>query len=309
MNLTALTPPTLLDRARTRWKEIGASQPDLAPAIALQRLLVARTIRVVNRLANEDLNVRLSPAELAQKLRAGIPALRGEGMVLPVTLLGPLVGETCDDLASGEAGEAAHRVRACLDAGRVDINSLLNASFDRNQMAIRMKAMQEAIAPDILWLAAELAVGPVAYVTARATFPMDGMGVLHLWPHGYCPACGSWPAFAEELVGKNQLRCSFCGLDWPKRAEGCNYCGKSSKLTAAKTTQDSASRVELCLECGAYLKCLAVSAPTPFELLPIEDLASASVDVLAAQRGFGRPTLPDLGGPSGLPCTEMEPAP
>ena len=308
-NLTSLTPLQLLGLAQTRWREIEADQPDLAPAIALQRPLVARTIRTVNSLANEEPVLHLSAVDLVEKLLAGIPILRGEIVALPVSLLGPLIGEACNDLAGGELGGAAHRVRNCLEAGRVDTSSLLSASFDRNHVAIRAKAMQEGIAPDVLWLAAELAVGPVAHVTARTLFAVDGIGVRDIWPYGYCPACGSWPAFAEELGGTNQLRCSFCGLAWPKRPKGCNYCGESSKITKAKANSSSAYVVELCSDCSAYLKLIEVSVPTPFELLPVEDLASASVDVLAAQQGFGRPTLPDLGLPARFPCDGIQPEP
>ena len=316
MELTPLTPHILLGRANARWGEICSGQPDLGPAITLQRSLVARTIGIVDRLGTAKPAMRLDPSQIAGKLRAGTPALRGEIAELPVPLLGPLVVDACDDLAGGGAGDVARRVRDCLEAGRVDIGSLLAASFDRNQTAIRAKAVQEGVAPDVLWLAAELAVGPVAYVTARTLLERDGAGpdpvvapALAAWPHGYCPACGSWPAFGEEVSGSGHLRCSFCGLDWRPPTAGCTYCDdEPPTLTSVKTTPDSPFRAELCADCGAYLKWLDLPASTPFELLPIEDLASTAVDALAAQQGFGRPTLPDL-GPGRLPCEGMPPAP
>ena len=175
MALTTQTPASLLARARARWAEIGASQPDLIPAIAVQRLLVARTILTVDRLGGtEPPVVSLKPDQAADKLRAGTPALRGEPVALPVAMLGPLVLEACDDLAGGGAGDVARRVRGCLDEGRIDMNSLLTASFDRDQNAIRTKATHEAIAPDVLWLAAELAVGPAAYVAQQMLFAQAG---------------------------------------------------------------------------------------------------------------------------------------
>ncbi len=169
--MTTETPASLLDRADARWTEIGASQPDLAPAIALQRLLVTRSIQTVDRLDGADPPVvSLEPEQAADKLRAGTPALRGEPVALPVAMLSPLVLRACDDLAAGGAGDVARRVRGCLDEGRIDVGSLLIASFDRNQNAIRVKAVHEGIAPDVLWLAAELAVGPAAYVAQRTLF-------------------------------------------------------------------------------------------------------------------------------------------
>lgn len=304
---------TLLDRAEVRWTELASTRPDLRPAIAMQRSLVTRTIDAVERLAAAEItDITLEPALAATKLRAATPVLRGEVLALPVELLGPLVLNACDDLAKGGSGDVARHVRTCLDAGRIDMSSLLAASFDRNQDAIRIKAMHESIAPDVLWLAAELAVGPAAYIAQRAVFAPQGgephasvTGALGAWPHGYCPACGSWPAFGEARDGVEQLRCSFCGLGWRRDKPACTYCD-ADQLTAVKTDPSVPQRVELCGSCGAYLKWLAPTAATPFELLPIEDLASMALDVLAAEQGFGRPSLPDLGGPERLPCEGLE---
>ena len=316
MNLTTQTPTSLIARARARWAEIGASQPDLVPAIALQQRLVARTIHTVSRLGEAEPPVlSLEPEQAASKLRAGTPALRGEPVAMPVAMLGPLVLEACDDLAGGGAGYVARRVRSCLDEGRIDMDSLLTASFDRNQAAIRIKAVHEAIAPDVLWLAAELAVGPAAYLAQQTVFAPADAGThpsvadaLEAWPHGYCPACGSWPAFGENSDRVRQLRCSFCGVRWRPRDTGCTYCaGPPGLLTSLKAAPSTGHRAELCSGCGAYLKWLDLPGPTPFELLAVEDLASTPVDVLAVQRGFGRPSLPELGGPERAPCRMEDP--
>jgi formate dehydrogenase maturation protein FdhE len=68
-------------------------------------------------------------------------------------------------------------------------------------------------------------------------------------------------------------------------------------VTSLTTESDAARLAELCSGCGAYLKWLDLPEPTPFELLPVEDLASTPLDVLAVQKGFGRPSLPELGRP------------
>ncbi len=303
-------PVPLLAAAEARWTALRAAEPDLAPAIALQRRLVTRTIDMVGRLGSLDTPVlSLDSGLAATKLRGATPVLRGEVLALPVDLLAPLVIQACDDLAAGGAGDAARHVRTCLDAGRVELGSLLHASFDRNQTAIRVKATHEGIAPDILWLAAELAAGPAAHVAQQAIFAPGGAaphpavsGALGAWPHGYCPACGSWPAFAEDQADTARLRCSFCGFDWPLETTGCIYCGGSAdQMRFAARERASSDRAQLCRTCGAYLKRLTVGAPTPFELLPIADLASTELDICAAQQGFGRPSLPELGGPARFP--------
>ena len=314
MNATIPDPEALVRRAETRWADIAAAQPDLIPAVAVQRPMVIRAIRLVDRLRLEPPALRLTPQRIADKLEAGDPMIRGEAASLPVALLAPLVLEACDDLAAGGAGDVARRVRGCIDAGRVDMGSLLAASFDRNQHAIRAKAMHEGIAPDVLWLAAELAAGPAAHVATRTLLAeedgeADGIaGARERWPHGYCPACGSWPAFAEACGGAARLRCSFCGLDWLAHPDRCTYCQtRDSSPSWVSAPPGTAARAALCTGCGGYLKWLEAAGPTPFELLAVEDLATAAVDALAARRGFGRPPLPNLGGPDRLPC--QDPAP
>lgn len=312
MNPTFPDPEALVRRAETRWADIAAAQPDLIPAIAVQRPMVVRSVRLVDRLRLEPPALRITPQRIADKLEAGVPILRGETAALPVALLAPLVLEACDDFAAGGAGDVAHRVRRCIDGGRIDMASLLAASFDRNQHAIRAKALHEGIAPDVLWLAAELATGPAAHVAVR-TLPGEETGggvdgaARDRWPHGYCPACGSWPAFAETCGGAARLRCSFCGFDWPAPADRCTYCRADDPRPTRVSAPPGAAA--LCTGCGGYLKWLEPPTPTPFALLPVEDLATAAADALAARRGFGRPPLPDLGGPDRLPCGEPAPPP
>ena len=311
MTSTTPDPDALVRLAETRWAEIAAARPELVPAIAVQRPMVVRTIRAVDRLRLEPPALRLTPQRIAEKLGAGEPFLRGEAAALPVALLAPLVLAACDDLAAGGAGDVARRVRGSLDSGRVDMASLLAASFDRNQHAIRVKALHEGIAPDVLWLAAELAAGPAAHVAVGALPGAGAGGALAArdrWPHGHCPACGSWPAFAEADGGTGRLRCSFCGLDWPARPDRCTYCRAADPApTWLTASRGAADRAAACTGCGGYLKWLEPPGATPFELLAVEDLASAAVDALAAGRGFGRPPLPDLGGPHRLPCEALEP--
>jgi len=301
------TPPTLLDRADARWAAIGAGSPDLGPAVRLQRALVSRTIEAVRALSETGVAVvEVDLAHAAEKLGGGLPVFRGEAWTPPVELLGPLVFAACDDLAAGGAGEVARHVRVCLDEGRVDVGSLLAASLDRNQRAILEKALHESIAPDVLWLAAELAAAPAAYVAQRrlagARAPAELAAALRGWTRGYCPACGSWPAFTERVAGDDRHRCSFCGFGWTPTAE-CSYCGANAgHLTWLKEDPAATRRAQVCSGCGGYLKHLTLPALTPFELLPLEDLASSPLDRLAAAQGFGRPPLPELTAPGRSPC-------
>ena len=304
----------LLRRGETRWEQIRTEHPDLAPAIDLQRTLVTRVIEITSALARDGLpQMSLAPAYISGKLAKGVPVLRGESIPIPLSLLGPPTVEFCDQLARGGAGDVALHIREALESGRVDTGSLLRASIVRDQDAIRAKATQLGLAPDLVWLVAEMGVGPLAHALQHRFMggggdqdrDRDVVEALAGWDHGYCPACGSWPALAEVCQGQRVLRCSFCGADWRPHTYRCTYCLASAEqfVTAAPGMERPGRRLELCGTCGGYLKCVEVPELTPFPLLPIEDLASSDLDGAAVQGGYMRPSLPHIGmPPRSKPC-------
>jgi FdhE protein len=297
-------PATLMRRADARWDEILLERPDLEPAVALQRSLVARVLECVNVLASDGYpTFVIPPAALHEKMAAGVPALRGETFPIPDALAESALLDFCNRLAEGGAGSAALHIRDALERRRLSGRSLLAALLARDQSAVRMGADQMGVAADLLWLIGELAVGPLANHLQRALFLHDGGNrrgdddvALTSWDRGYCPACGSWPAFAEVCGGEQQLRCSFCGGTWAPASYRCTYCDEAGDafITAAPDMERVGRRLELCGTCGGYLKVIEVRERTPFALLPIEDLATTDLDVIAMDRGYGRPPLRDL---------------
>jgi len=117
-----------------------------------------------------------------------------------------------------------------------------------------------------------------------------------LWDRGYCPFCGSWPAFIEAHDSTHTLRCSYCALGWSLHSHRCVYCGNAGEdfVAAAPDVSRPQRRVELCGKCSGYTKVIDVQEPTPFPLLAIADLATISLDEGAMNRGYRRPELFDL---------------
>src|SRR5204862_3974179 len=141
--------------------------------------------------------------------------------------------QCCEALAAGGAGEAAEHIRSAVADGAIDAASLLTASLQRDQAALRTAAVHRGLSPDLLWLVAELAVSPFVHALQRlllggATAP-ELQAALDAWNHGYCPACGSWPAVAEVVGGHRTLRCSFCAAGWELTTYACIYCTESGE--------------------------------------------------------------------------------
>jgi FdhE protein len=293
--------PDLLETAERRWAAIADARPDLAPAVALQRRLLGLMLDLATTIAARGLpRLSLPPKYLAAKLARGVPVFAGEPIPLPVPVLGSTLRAMCDALADGGAGEAATHIREAVDNGSMEVGSLLAASLKRDQAAIRVGATHRGLAPDLVWLVAELAVGPFLHLVQRGLFDRAEREALRTaldeWARGYCPACGSWPAVAEVVAGHRTLRCSFCAGAWELPTYACIYCDERGEpfVTAAPNEERKDRRVELCSTCGGYLKTIDLDELSPFPLLAISDIETTDLDVAAMEHGYGRPALKDF---------------
>jgi FdhE protein len=296
----------LLNSARRRWQVIRETRPDLEPALVLQRELLTRIIDLAATLSGGRLpKLSLPPKYLAAKLARGVPALAGEPIPLPVPILAPTLLQLCDALADGGAGEAATHIRQSVEGGKLEAGSLLTASLNRDQAALRTGAVHRGLSPDLLWLVAELAVSPFAHALQRMLFGSVTAGDLRValdaWNHGYCPACGSWPAVGEVVGGHRTLRCSFCSCAWELTTYACIYCEESGEpfVTAAPDEERKDRRIEVCASCGGYLKTIDVPELSPFPLLSISDIETTDLDIAAMEHGYARPALKDFGSRKG----------
>jgi FdhE protein len=301
--IPAISPQNQADLAERRWRGVLAGRPDLAPALDLQRRLLRLVSNLAATLETGRLpRLSLPPKYLAAKLARGVPVLAGEPIPLPVAVLRPALGRLCEALAEGGAGEAATHIRDAIVNGSIESGSLLTASLARNQAAIRTGASHRGLAPDLVWLVAELAVSPFVHALQQSLFghardaSADLQLALDAWNRGYCPACGSWPALAEVVGGHRTLRCSFCSSAWELSTYACIYCEESGEkfVTAAPDEDRKDRRLEVCSTCGGYLKTIDLAELSPFPLLSISDIETTDLDVAAMEHGYQRPALKDF---------------
>jgi FdhE protein len=282
--------------AERRWQALARARPDLQSAVSLQRRLLTGVIDLSRSIEGGRLpRLSLPGKYLAAKLTHGTPILTGEPIPLPVALLTTFFVRFCDELAAAGAGEPATHLAAAIRSGQIDAGSLFTASLARDQDAIRTGATHHGLAPDLAWLAAELAVGPVAHALQRALLAPPAPGPLSEalagWNHGYCPACGSWAALAEVVSGHRLLRCSFCAATWERTTYACVYCDEAGEtfVTAAPDATRPDRRIELCSGCGAYLKAVEADALSAFPLVALADMETMDLDVAAMEHQYGRP--------------------
>ncbi len=305
-----VTREELAEAADARWRAVVDTRPELTTAVELQRRLLARVIALKETIEARPLPRLSLPARyLAAKLARGVPVLAGEPIPMPVNVLAATLLDLCGELAESGAGEAAAHIRTALETGSMDAGSLLAASLARDQNAIRTGAAHRGLAADLVWLVAELTVGPFVYLLQRtllatsAADPIDDArdrgplgAALDRWTYGHCPACGSWPAMAEAVDGHRALRCSFCSAAWELPTYACAYCGEHGEafVTAAPDQERKDRRTEVCSACGGYLKTVDTLLLSPFPLLSIADLETMDLDMAAMEHGYHRPPLKEF---------------
>lgn len=282
-----------LAEAERRWNRLAAADPSLRSAIDLQRALVSRSVQLFETIRTTGLPSGFEIGRLRSKLEQGVPLLHGEDVTLPVGPLTDALLDFCRTLERSGAGTSAGHISEAIESKRLDAASLLKASLARADCDIRDGSIQLGLAPDLLWLTAELAVSPYAHFLQQSLTAILPEGTFSTWDHGHCPVCGSWPALAERRAGRRALRCSLCAASWSLSRDCCIYCGEQD-LAFSVATPDAGRpdcQLETCRRCAGYLKVLVRAAAIDFPLITVEDLATTDLDRSAMERGFHRPPL------------------
>jgi FdhE protein len=104
-----------------------------------------------------------------------------------------------------------------------------------------------------------------------------------------CPVCGS-PPVAGVVGGDDRVRhlaCSLCGTEWHLPRIQCWDCRSTSGISYLSVEGEPGLKAELCASCGAYLK-LFYRERRPAAEPVADDVASLTLDLLAAQEGWAR---------------------
>jgi FdhE protein len=144
--------------------------------------------------------------------------------------------------------------------------------------------------PNLVWTLAQNTLKPALSVW-RQQLATCAEGSV--WRKGNCYICGSAATLGElqENLQVMHLRCGQCGADWQFPRLQCTYCGNQDHRTLGylyAETQSEKTRVQVCDRCHRYLKVITTFAPTPPELLAVEDLATLHLDYIAQARGYER---------------------
>jgi FdhE protein len=189
----------------------------------------------------------------------------------------------------------------------LDVLTLFNASLCQD--SDRVEAVAAARGADAGALQALTALVPLPLL--HACHRRLASSISASWVEGYCPVCGSWPAFAEVrgIERTRVFRCGRCGGAWHARLLSCPYCTEGSHDALVSLVPENGGAqgvIDACGRCHGYVKTFTRLQGCEPVAVMLEDLASVHFDVAALEQGYTRPrgagyplevTVTDKGAP------------
>jgi formate dehydrogenase maturation protein FdhE len=263
---------------------VARADPELQAAARLLRLLDAATRAVTATLPE---GVPHLPAAAA-RLEAGIAALEGEPLLLPLGLRPSVCA-----LAESVPDPTAERLRAIvevIESSPEDAEWLAAATIGAAWAEVMDWAERAGLDPELTEAVLEHASRPALRAAAEVVRPVIASSA---WSRGICPACGAPPRLAELRGPERErvLRCGRCLTAWAFPRLACPACGERDHRRLGylhESEQGDYRRADVCDGCKTYLKAVAVLGPLAADALLEQDLMTAGLDFAALERGYRR---------------------
>jgi FdhE protein len=177
---------------------------------------------------------------------------------------------------------------SALDAD-ADVLTLFNASLCQNSDRIAEVAAARGADASALHAVTALLPLPLLHACNRQW----ASSISESWPEGYCPVCGSWPAFAEVrgIERCRCFRCGRCGGEWQAGLLSCPYCSErrhEALVSLVPENGGSPGTIDACKSCHGYVKTFTRLRGCRPDTVMLEDLASVHFDVAALEQGYTR---------------------
>ncbi len=231
-----------------------------------------------------------SPIEAAvarEKCQAGLPLFQDESLPIPAALfrealesLRPLLPEGAIRLALDQLLDSNFMMPA-------NVELLLDDLRANSNSCIQRLAEATSAEPDMLAFLLRTVLSPFFQKQARAYREWVDAAA---WRRGICPMCGSEPAMARLAHddGQRILACSLCHTEWVFDRLRCPFCENEGQplLRHFTVDDDQAYRVDCCDRCQRYLKTVDERKLGHPASLPVEEVITPYLDVLAGEQGY-----------------------
>ncbi len=196
--------------------------------------------------------------------------------------------ERADDGAALRAA-AAEQIRRAVEKNELDLSAIWAALALGDWPRLELIATSLKLDAELLRLLAQNSLKPALRAWAQGLKNVD----LDDWRRGQCPLCGSPPLLAEiqGKEGERRLRCGVCGASWHYPRLQCALCNNQNYKQLGYITvegEEEKYSLQTCDACRGYLKVAVTYDPIPVDQLPVEDLATLHLDLIAAEREYTR---------------------
>lgn len=290
------------EKALTQLAQLAETQPELAELAATNAALLRVTFNERTLAALPQIDLDLDRAHVATKLAAGVPLLRGEALQINGRWLHNQMLALCDALLAVEhsipnaAGVQAQRaalqsLKQAVQRGSLDLHALTQDVLNGDPQQVATRAAQLDLDAGLTATLLRWTLLPLLEPLARRLAPLrQGQS----WQQGYCPTCGAWPLLAEQRGIEQQrfLRCGLCATDWLIERILCPFCGSRTPGDMAYLYQEeheATQRAVTCERCHCYYKSVATLVPLATAALPVTDLATLHLDLVALERAYTGP--------------------
>jgi FdhE protein len=265
--------------------------PDTLHGLKRQRPEWEPWLAVIEEIVRETASPRWEASVPAgvQPRSDGPPLLAGAMLAVPASSVRRLLKRLIRVASMSATPNIASLDRA-LDAD-LEVLTLFNASLCQN--SDRVEEVAAARGADATGLQAVAALVPVPLL--HACNRRWASSISRSWVEGYCPVCGSWPAFAEVrgIERTRIFRCGRCGGEWHARLLSCPYCAEGSHdalVSLVPESGESHGTIDACKSCHGYVKAFTRLRGCEPDTVMLEDLASVHFDVAALEQGYARPS-------------------
>jgi FdhE protein len=225
------------------------------------------------------------------QLAAGVPLFRTQPPLLNHELLVCGWMEVCQTISRHRDAADPEKLARAVAAGVLSLTQALRTIFDHGPSdfvrILRDDGLDTKLGTSVLRLAALPVLAAQVTVLQSSWQKVD-------WPHGYCPACGSWPLLAEfrGLEQFRWLRCGLCGSGWQVDRIFCPFCEARDHrqlLDLFVEGREQKHRVNVCNGCRGFVRTLCTLTPLTVPELLVAELETLHLELLAIERGYVLP--------------------
>ena len=256
--------------------------------------------------------IKVAPIEINEEtvknqMKEGFPLIDKKDVKLDMDSAVALFTKLCRGLQKQAVNIAveAKKISQAVRKKEVDLEELLKKVLDGDKGYVDSIAGKAGLHKWLVTFLAESSINPVLEAYAVR---LKGYVDQESWLRGYCPVCGSQPVMGElrnveGTEGAKFLVCSSCSFEWRFKRLSCPFCGNEDLKKHRHfyiEKEGKAFRVDVCEECKKYIKTIDLREVQGVVVLPVDDIGTLHLDILAEKEGYTR------GVPGFLEVQKME---